>query len=59
MSAAEFSGVGGSGLIATTNVEKFTATQFASGENRAEILARLNASGAEEVLVFPTRERQA
>jgi arginine N-succinyltransferase len=57
-SAAEFIGVGGAGLIATASVERFAVTQFVPGEDRAAILARLGVSGAEEVLVFPTRERR-
>ncbi len=59
MSAAEFAGgdPGPRGLVSTASVGKFAATQFGGGETRAASLARISASGAEQVLVYRTRER--
>jgi arginine N-succinyltransferase len=61
MSAAEFAtgDAGPRGLVSTASMAKFAATQFGGGEARAAALSRIGASGAEQVLVYRTRERPA
>jgi arginine N-succinyltransferase len=61
MSAAEFGAgdAGPRGLVAVASVGKFAATQFGGGEARAAALARLSASGVDQVLVYRTKERAA
>jgi arginine N-succinyltransferase len=61
MPAAEFAtgDAGVRGLVSTASVAKFAATQFGSGEPRAAVLARIGASGSDQVLVYPTKEKRA
>jgi arginine N-succinyltransferase len=61
VSAAEFAAgdPGPRGLVSTANLGKFAATQFGSGEPRSEAVTRLGASGADQLLVYRTRERSA
>ena len=58
MSATEFSGVSSGGLVAAASFDRFAATQFADGEDRSAVLARIGATGADQVLVFPIRDRR-
>jgi len=61
MPAAEFAtgDAGVRGLVSTASVAKFAATQFGNGEPRAAALARIGASGDDQVLVYPTKEKRA
>ncbi|HVY88023.1 MAG TPA: arginine N-succinyltransferase [Hyphomonadaceae bacterium] len=62
MTAAEFLGGdlrGPSGLIAHASLEKFAVTQFARGDDAAAVLKRINAGGADPVLVYRLPEKRA
>lgn len=60
MSAAEFSsGTESAGLIAVDSMNGFAATQFTKGEDRAAVLKRIGATGADQVLVYRSREKRA
>jgi arginine N-succinyltransferase len=60
MSAAEFAAgdAGPRGLVSTAAVARFAATQFGDGEPRSTVLARIGASGVDQVLVYLTREKR-
>jgi len=48
-----------SGFIAMAEVKRFSVTRFEQGENRADVLKRIGASGKDEVLVYRQREKAA
>lgn len=49
---------GGPGLAAVASLDRFAATQFRKDEDRDAVLARLGASRADPLLVYPMRERR-
>lgn len=60
-SASEFASQGRlafTGLASTADVEAFACTQATRGEEADAVLARLGASGSDEMLFYPLRERR-
>jgi arginine N-succinyltransferase len=60
MSAREFASTDASDsvMVANGHIDRFSVTVAAPGEARADVLARLKAEGADELLVYRLKERR-